>query len=565
MSIDSAPGISQILCITVDNSPLTGAFLPSPGSVPITALSSPSVARTATYNPPSRPPAWAPATLAQQAGQYLAGERVQAAVAVATGGLRPVSTGWWSLPSPDASGACSSAPSAFVGVRSPVPPRQCWRPAAPLTAATCEAWGAQRATAELRLAVLPGKTTSLTTAPSSADWLPVTLGTAWTGNASSGALSQSGALSSAASLSPVFSPCSCAGVLTALAYTVHYNGLTGALTSATADVVLASLSLSASDCAAGASLSPPLSVSLEWVDDASPAPAPALGRSGAPGYLLGAPVLAGAMVTASGAPASGALAAGDKLAVLTGAPAGSRLAVFSSGANAGAFFSSYGLSVRGPGAGGACAAPPAAASAATWGPATGTDSAQPVPVGFGEDLAVSCTVSLTLAELAGLCAALSAAPPAYTGLWPVNGTGSTPTLPSHVGILGNAHPWKAWQWTGISAPAGGYPPAPVSYDAATGVCSGVPATLALEFLWAAVGEAGNPQAQVLGVRYRYVSDSWAFGREDVRAVGAGGAQTFAFTTTVTWTQYGSSAPAVYVAPPPNVLPKLPADLWYPFG
>lgn len=236
------------------------------------------------------------------------------------------------------------------------------------------------------------------------------------------------------------------------------------------------------------------------------------------------------------------------------------------GLGVGAGLGVVGLAVRGPGVGGACAAPPTstAPGSSAWGAAAGLDTASVVPVTFGEDVSVSCTVSLTAAALGALCGSVSAAPPPYMGFWPVNASGSVSALPTHVGTMGNAHPWKAWQWTPISAPAA-YPPSPVTYDAGNQVCGGMPATLAVEFLWAAVGEASNPQAKVLGVRYRYLSDSWAFSREDVRDTGAGAAQTFAFQTTVTWTQYATSYPGLYVAPPPSVLPKLPADLWYPFG
>ncbi len=571
MSIDSAPGINSILCVSVDNSPLSGVFLADPGAPSIEALSSPAVARGATYNPPSRSAQWAPVTLAEVAGQYVAGARVQAAVASASGAApqRPVSSGWWALPAPDANGQCGSAPTDFARVRTAVAPRQCARAPALLSPATCEAWGSARLLGDLRLATGPGQNPSPLTAPQLGPqygWVGVATGAVWAGNAATGLSVPSGSGALAASQQPAFSVppgggCTCSGVVTAIAYTVSFNGLSGAITGATADLVVANVTLSAADCAASA-VSAPLTVSLAWVDSAAPAPAPALERSGAPGYALGAPVLAGVLITQSGA-APAAAAGSDKLAIARGVPANSRLGVFGSEMALGVSFSAAGLALRGPAAGGVCAAPLAGAGVPAFGSA-GLDGASVVPVTFGEDVSVSCTVALDAVALGALCAAAAGAPPGYMGFWPVNASGALAALPTHVGMLGNAHPWKAWQWAGISAPAA-YPPAPVAFDANNGVCTGVPATLAVEFLWASVGESGNPQSRILGVRYRYISDSWALSREDVRTTAPAAPQTFAFATTVTWTQYGSSAPVPYVAPAPNVLPTLPSDLWFPFG
>ena len=587
MSVDSAPGIAQVLCVQVDNSPLSGRFLTDPGVVPIETLSSPGVARAATYNPAPRAPSWTPATFAEQAGQYVAGGRIQASV-ITPSGVRPVSGGWWALPAPDASGLCATSPADYAGVRVEVPPRQCLRAPALLSPATCEAWGAQRLVSQLILATGPGKNPSPATNPplgAANDWVGVALGGTWTGNASTGFLSAAGPLSSPGGLTPVFTPgsatlpgsqCSCAGVVTSIAYTVSYAGTSGALTGVSADVVLANVT---GEYALGACSAPlsalPLTVSLQWVDDASPAPPPALGRSGSPGYTPGAPVLSGAMVTQEGAPYTSAVGT-DKLAVVRGAPANSRLAAFGglrpiNAALAGAapHNAVVGLSLRGPGVGGACAAPPTAPGTTTTAAAAATaglDEAGVVGVTFGEDVSISCTLALDEPSLAAMCAASAARAPPYYGFWAVNNTLGAPAAPTHVGTLGNAHPWKSWQWTPITPPLA-YPPQPLTYDAGNKVCLNMPATLAVEFLTAAVGEASNPQNKILGVRYRYIPDSWAFTREDVRTAGGSSAytQTYALTTTVTWTRLGTGMPEVYVAPPPSLIPTLPSDLWFPFS
>jgi hypothetical protein len=286
------------------------------------------------------------------------------------------------------------------------------------------------------------------------------------------------------------------------------------------------------------------------VDSTAAAPAT---RSGAPGYLLGAPVLGGKAVAASGAADVKTVAPSDKRAVVRGAPFGSRVAPLAAlGRGEGAAVA--GLSVRGAGPGGVCV--PYSA-----GTPDGADAAWPVPVTFGEDVALSCSLSLLQSDFTALCGPGGTA---YLGLWQVNVSG-VPAAPTHVGQLGNADPNKFWQWVAIgsagAAPIGTY----MSSDGQT-ACKGVATSFNLEFLWAYVGEAGNPQAKVLAARTRWGADTLAFSREDTRVtLGPAARQTFTFTTTVTWTQYPGQAPEQLVAAAPVVVQPLPSDLWYPFG
>ena len=561
MYVDSAPAVNSILCVTINNSPLVGTFLADAGTVTATRLDAAGVARAYTYIPPTtRVPYWNPTTSAEKLGKYEANSRVQASV-VESGVMRPVSGGWWAVPYPDASGSCSVAPGYYVKFREGLSPRQCTRAPAILSAATCEAWGSDRLLSYLKIATSPGKVPSPSSIPtfaSGADWVSITTNTIYVGNVNSGALGGNGTeyhLNSGAAYAS--DTCTCRGVLTNIAYTVFYNGATQVISSVAADVVVAELT----GCTAV--LAPPITVSMVWQDTAPTGTVlPKLDRSGAPGYAWGAPLLGGAMITQSGVPYT-AVTSSDKLAVSRGPPYASRTAfhgatvIAGQGGDAGAA-----LSIRGPNWGGACnASSPSLLSI------PGADQAQPVPLSFGEDLAVSCTVALSEPELAAACAAATGTQPPYMGLWPVYlppGYSTSYAPPTHVGTLGASNPWQSWQWTPISTPTS-YPPSTVSYDASNAVCTNMPATLSIELLYSFVGEAANPQGKVLAVRYRYMPDTWSMRREDVRVATPQGKQTFTFNTVVTWTQDPTTlrASTLYAAAP-QIVPSLPSDLWYPF-
>ena len=370
-----------------------------------------------------------------------------------------------------------------------------------------------------------------------------------------GVMTRGNATDTAVAFSSAGSACSCSGVVTSVAYRAFYNGLASSLLRVEAEVVVTTVT----DGACAAEASAPLSWSLTWVDATSTTAgtAPELTRSGAPGYQLGAPVLGGALFSQSGASAAnlGALGAADKVAVARGAPAGSRLAQLAA-LDVGEGGAVAGLSVRGAGPGGACV------SKALL---TGADPAAPVPITFGEDMALSCTLRLTPAEFNALCSSGDTAD--YWGLWAVNASGA-PATPTHVGQLGNADPWKYWQWVAIDDAT-----APGAHELATtfASCASLATSFNVRFVWAYVGEARNAQAKILAVQLTTGLDAWVYSREDARVAALSSppqgvqSQTFTLSTTVTWVQYPGQAPGTYVAPPPLTVPKLPADLWYPFG
>ena len=143
--------------------------------------------------------------------------------------------------------------------------------------------------------------------------------------------------------------------------------------------------------------------------------------------------------------------------------------------------------------------------------------------------------------------------------------GGVSSPPSHVGQMGNADPWKYWQWESIVDASVTSTP---TLDTTFTSCTGLPTSLNLQFLWAYVGEGSNAQAKIVAVRKSVGVDTWVFSREDARnTLGTTKVekQNFALTTTVTWVQYPGQAPTTLVAAPPITVPPLPSDLWYPFG
>jgi tectonic-1/3 len=246
-------------------------------------------------------------------------------------------------------------------------------------------------------------------------------------------------------------------------------------------------------------------------------------------------------------------AATDKLAIARSAAADAA-AVFTDGA-AGVGTAGMGLTLRGPAPDGTCVAYDAAAAA-------GTDAALPVPVRFGEDMAFACAMSLTPAQLQALCGASPAALLSRIGLGTVAPPGANRTAFTHIGVLGNADPFKAWQWLALQVST---PTAAATFDAVASRCDGLVTEVDVEFLTARVGEVHNPQPKIIAARVKYATGAWAYTREDVR----GGVlpvppQAFRLLTTVTWTEYAAQTTSDYIPPAPPVIPPLPSDLFYPF-
>jgi tectonic-1/3 len=208
----------------------------------------------------------------------------------------------------------------------------------------------------------------------------------------------------------------------------------------------------------------------------------------------------------------------------------------------------------------------------------GADAATAVPVRFGENLASSCELSLSRAALRSLCPLGTAPFLGFGGMTVGSAAAPAATTPKLVGIMGNADPWKPWEWLPIalpSAPPLGSWQAPANagvWERAgvnTGTCSGIATGLDVEFLVAPVGAVDNPQAKIVGVQATYRTGEWTYGSGAAGGGTPGGEanQTFLLTTTVTFTQVGSGAAGAAVAykPAPPIIPPMPADIWYPFS
>ena len=557
MMIEKSALLDNVLCITTDNSPLSGTYLGAQGVVDASTLSAAGVARTSTYISAHRIAPYLPATFAQSAGIYVPGERVAAAVLVtgSTTTLRSVSSGWWALPAATPAGTCGSSAAAFALFRTTVPPTQCTRPAAVLSAASCEMLSATRLVSNLRLGITPLSAPNVPTG-----YVPVTAASVTVVNATTGLTSSASASFLASAFTTTASACTCTGVITGVSYIASYNGVENSLVSVAAHLTVTTLSADSAQCSGGSSpalLGVPITVAVSWVDMAALATAPAHqdARSGNPGYIAGSPLLAGVLVSQSGAAVTAAttsaLLASDKVGIVRGVPFPTRLGALAN-LDLGSGYSSAGLTLRGPDAMGKCVK---------------GDTASMVPVRFGEDISMSCDLLLDEAALNVLCVTSSSTTP-YLGFWLVNAstTGASPVAPTHVGIFGNADPWKYNQWTGLSV---GALPTTAQLDAMRGLCKGIATSLNIEFLYADVGESRNPQSEIIAVRTSYSTDTWSFLREDVRDTpapeGSYGKQKFQLKTTVTFNKFATTSRADFVAPVPPIIATIPNDLWCELG
>ena len=552
MSVQSSSaGADAVLCVAVDNSPLLGSFLADPGLLPASTLDAAGVARVASFQQPrgAEAAALAAAAALASSASFDIGAPVPARKPAAGGALVAAFGGSWRLPTLGGAAAASGgAPCSlagggdFVAFRGAVePPQQCLATQV-LTAATCADLSSAAYVADLSVGAFPA-------AAAAADFVPVTLRSVSAVNASTGAFLGGAAPSAAATFVPAAggADCVCRSALVGLSYVVTYAESTMRIVAVAADVTVADVAQAEALCGVEA-VTVPVTVGVAFVPQ-SPA-TPVVGRSGEPGYVLGSPLLGGVLVSSAGLPLNGAApSAGGQYVVARSAPAGSLLARFE-GLGAGFGFALAGLTLRGAAADGSCVAAPGSG---------GRDAAASVPVRFGEDLATSCALQLTAAQLQALCsgAGPQAATAAFVGLGSVQlAAGAAPA--THVGILGNADPYKAWQWLPFAAGAGAAPVA--SWDT-TGVfprCSSIVTGVDIELLVAPVGSANNPQNKVVAARVSYPTSAWTFSRED------GGAQRFLLTSTVTYTYFDKPASTSWLPAPP-IIPAMPDDLWYPFS
>lgn len=289
----------------------------------------------------------------------------------------------------------------------------------------------------------------------------------------------------------------------------------------------------------------------------------AVPKSGAPGYIVGAPLMAGTVATDPSVTSS-------KTAV-------ARL--------------TDGLPIPGAGLDGHCG--------------TNYNSA----VRFGMSQSSSCAVPMTKTGLAAFCQGTSssgtidaymnvvATTAAADGVAPsavVPSTGAT-SAPLPVQLTGglyysvldatlslsaktavvagwadasylNVADWKSCSTTDTSDCATALtalaaPTTAMSWDAATSTCSDVVVGVNLDVLTAKVGTMDNPQSRVSRIEAKWETASWTF--VDPYA-SASTRQDFMLTSTVRFVEMEqASAEGVTPATPP-IFPSLPADVFYPF-
>jgi tectonic-1/3 len=167
----------------------------------------------------------------------------------------------------------------------------------------------------------------------------------------------------------------------------------------------------------------------------------------------------------------------------------------------------------------------------------------PLSVTFDQDLISACKLTLTLDQLRTLCT-----------------NNDIPILThvdsafSHLGRFGDANLYNTNDWVTITKADG--PTA--TWDESTSTCNALAAGTQYEMVVAQQGSTTNGQWKIVGVRRYRFAQKWRFSDD--------GSTTKSF-----WVQWrvrfihlqGQSS-GKSVAPIPNLLPRLPQDVFYPF-
>ena len=177
-------------------------------------------------------------------------------------------------------------------------------------------------------------------------------------------------------------------------------------------------------------------------------------------------------------------------------------------------------------------------------------------VAFGEELAVSCTISYTPEELATMCQQRLAltAQPAFASLNLTDGS-------SRIGVFGDSHPTMAADWVPLTLR---YPQndddLETTWDASTYECANVVDGVHLRVLVTEVGLTSRPVAQVLGAEALVSTRTLAARRAPL---GAPADTVLTVTATVTFASLQAES-FEYVPEAPQLIPPLPYDFFYPF-
>jgi hypothetical protein len=180
-------------------------------------------------------------------------------------------------------------------------------------------------------------------------------------------------------------------------------------------------------------------------------------------------------------------------------------------------------------------------------------------VGFGENMAVSCTTSFaTAADLANFCTART--PPSKQPLIAaLNLTAAT-----RIGVYGDSHPITEADWVPLTIryPNGADASLLTTvWDATTQTCSNVLSGIHVRVLTAEVGRVSTPISKVIGAELSFTSRSLSATR---CALGAAPCPTVMTTSATTTFAAVDSQSFNFVPESPQLIPPLPHDFFYPF-
>lgn len=472
-----------------DNNPSLGSYYTNPSSVSTTEFSGLWTSAVEEIN--GGFPADATTTVTGAEATYRAGDAIRAYYA------SPTAVGIASLPVSAASGVCDySNPMRYLE-DSPVPDGYtCHVPITSMAVECATALNADGAVTNLALAIDPGNAGT-----------PISVGTIRSCplDTSTGVVGACvGALTA-----PSWSGTSCDDAVVEVRYYIHHDGA-GLLTSWDVDVI--TVDIDATSMPTTSTFSVPQTYRVTWVSDATPpddSDVIARPKGGNPGWVLGAPMVVGSLSS---------VGATDD-AILTGQ-----------------FPTAAGITIGSAGLDGSC-----------------TSGAPGVPVLYGMNTVVGCTLDVSVTDINTACAALR------------TNTESFLTLPAgytHVPAWASAdyHNNAAWVAMDVETIASG------SSGGSGGECTEVIVGVNYEFLTAPLGAVGNAQHRIVGVSVSYEKETVRFSCKSgvCTAASAATTQPVELRWSATFAVLADSATEeVYPAPP--ALPELPSDIFYPFS
>jgi tectonic-1/3 len=164
------------------------------------------------------------------------------------------------------------------------------------------------------------------------------------------------------------------------------------------------------------------------------------------------------------------------------------------------------------------------------------------PIKFGQDVRLTCDLSLTSTTLATTCV-----------------SGISPQLlnisATYIGMFGNSDYLYSSQWTPVlfvDLSSSG------TWSATDQTCTGIVNGIDIEFITADVGAVLNPQRKIVRVRVRKRSSTWRY-RNRVTTT----AELFPVSVTASFVHIPASVASDVIRSAPPLIPELPRDVLYP--